>query len=124
VARKTAPTGFVLSGGAGLGAIQVGMLRALYERGVEPDLIVATSAGEINGAFIAGGEQTADRLAALWRHVKRNEIFPLNPFSGLHGFVGTRARVPDSGPRRLVAEHLGADCSRTFRSRCTSSPST
>jgi predicted acylesterase/phospholipase RssA len=34
---------FVLSGGAGLGAIQVGMLRVLYEHGVRPDVIVGTS---------------------------------------------------------------------------------
>lgn len=33
-------TAFVLSGGASLGAMQAGILRALYERGVEPDLIV------------------------------------------------------------------------------------
>ena len=54
---KESPVAFVLSGGAGLGAIQVGMLRALYERGIEPDLIVATSAGAINGAFIATGRR-------------------------------------------------------------------
>jgi NTE family protein len=44
---------FVLAGGASLGAIQVGMLRALYERGVVPDVIVGTSAGALNGAYIA-----------------------------------------------------------------------
>lgn len=36
---------FVLSGGASLGAIQVGMLQALYERGIAPDLIVGSSVG-------------------------------------------------------------------------------
>jgi NTE family protein len=52
--RKKQPTvAFVLSGGASLGAIQVGMLRALYERGIRPDLIVGTSAGALNGAYIA-----------------------------------------------------------------------
>ena len=51
-------TAFVLSGGASLGAIQVGMLRALYERGIAPDLIVGTSAGAMNGAFIASRPQT------------------------------------------------------------------
>jgi NTE family protein len=35
---------FVLSGGASLGAVQAGMLRALYERGIRPDVIVGTSA--------------------------------------------------------------------------------
>jgi predicted acylesterase/phospholipase RssA len=29
-------TAFVLAGGAALGAMQVGMLRALYERGIAP----------------------------------------------------------------------------------------
>jgi NTE family protein len=38
------PVAFVLSGGASLGAIQVGMLRALVERGIRPDLVVGTSA--------------------------------------------------------------------------------
>jgi NTE family protein len=58
---------FVLSGGAGLGAIQVGMLRALYEHGISPDLIVGTSAGALNGARIASRPQsvaTAERSGA------------------------------------------------------------
>jgi hypothetical protein len=38
---------FVLSGGASLGAIQAGMLRALYERDIAPDVIVGTSAGAL-----------------------------------------------------------------------------
>jgi NTE family protein len=113
MARKTSPVAFVLSGGAGLGAIQVGMLLALYERGIAPDLIVATSAGAINGAFIATRPQTvgtADALAATWRGVRRGQVFPLNPVSGLLGFVGARAHlVPDSGLRRLVEDHVQAE---------------
>jgi NTE family protein len=108
--RKSAPVAFVLSGGASLGAIQVGMLRALYEREIKPDLIVATSVGAVNGAFIATRPQTtetADELAAVWRKVKRSQVFPLNPLSGLLGFLGTRAHlVPDSGLRQLVADHI------------------
>jgi hypothetical protein len=41
-------TAFVLSGGASLGALQVGMLRALYESGIAPDALVGTSAGALN----------------------------------------------------------------------------
>jgi len=112
MARQKSPVAFVLSGGAGLGAIQVGMLRALYERGIAPDLLVATSAGAINGAFIATREQTidtADELAEIWQHVRRSQVFPLNPLTGLLGFIGTRAHlVPASGLRRLVSEHLDA----------------
>jgi NTE family protein len=100
---------FVLSGGAGLGAIQVGMLRALYERDISPDLIVGTSAGALNGAFIASRPQsveTADELADLWRSLRRGSVFPLNPLTGLFGFLGARDHlVPASGLERLIERH-------------------
>lgn len=105
-----AKVAFVLSGGASLGAIQAGMLRALYERGINPDVIVGTSAGAMNGAFIASRPQTvatADALAAVWRDLKRGQVFPLNPITGLLGFVGARDHlVPASGLRRLIARHI------------------
>lgn len=102
---------FVLSGGASLGAVQVGMLRALYERGVAPDLVVGTSVGAINGAFIASRPptpETADELGKIWRSVNRGQVFPLRPLVGLLGFLGARDHlVPQSGLRALVAAHLG-----------------
>ena len=105
-----AKTAFVLSGGASLGAIQAGMLRALYERGIKPDLIVGTSAGAMNGAYIASRPQTvatADALAGVWRDLKRGQVFPLNPLTGLLGFLGTRDHlVPASGLRKLIARHI------------------
>lgn len=89
----------MLSGGASLRAIRVGMLHALYERGIAPDLVVGTSAGAMNGAFIASRPQTvqtADALASVWRDLKR--VFPLNPLTGLLGFLGARDHlVPASG---------------------------
>jgi NTE family protein len=101
---------FVLSGGASLGAVQAGMLRALYERGVAPGLIVGTSVGAINGAFIASRPptpETADELAEIWRSVRRGQVFPLRPLGGLLGFHGSRDHlVPQSGLRALVADHL------------------
>ena len=106
-------TAFVLSGGAALGAIQVGMLRALYERGIEPDLIVGTSVGALNGAYIASRpftEQTADELAEVWRAIGRGRVFPLNPVTGFLGFFGARRHlVPDGALRELLAEHLEFD---------------
>jgi NTE family protein len=101
---------FVLSGGAGLGAIQVGMLHALYERGIAPDVIVGTSAGAMNGAFIASRPQTvatAAALASVWRDLTRGQIFPLNPVTGLLGFLGARDHlVPALGLRKLIARHV------------------
>jgi NTE family protein len=109
VGTDTSPTAFVLSGGGSLGAVQVGMVQALYERGIFPQLVVGTSAGAINGAFIASRPQakrTADELARIWRGLRRGQVFPLNPLSGLLGFFGSRDHlVPQSGLRRVIAEH-------------------
>ena len=44
-------TAFVLGGGGVLGAVEVGMLRALLERGIRPDLVLGTSIGAFNGAL-------------------------------------------------------------------------
>ncbi len=48
-------TAFVLSGGASLGAIHVGMVDALYAEGIRPDMVIGTSVGAVNGAWLAGG---------------------------------------------------------------------
>jgi NTE family protein len=89
------------------------MLRALYERDIRPDLIVATSAGAINGAYIAARPptvETAQELEAIWSSVRRPDVFPLNPLSGFLGFFGSRSHlVPDSGLRHLVAAHAAVD---------------
>ena len=104
---------FVLSGGAGLGAIQVGMLRALYERDIAPDLIVGTSAGALNGAFIASRPQTvqtADELSEVWSGLSQRQAFPLNAATGLLGFLGVRDHlVPASGLKRLIDRHTEYD---------------
>jgi NTE family protein len=106
-------TAFVLSGGASLGAVQVGMLHALYERRIAPDFIVGASAGALNGAFVAARPQTvttANELAEIWAELSRGKVFPLNPLTGLFGFAGLRRHmVPDSGLRALIAEHLTQD---------------
>ena len=108
--RETEKTAFVLSGGAALGAIQAGMLSALYEREIRPDLVVGTSVGAINAAFIASRPQTLDtagELAEIWRGIGRGDVFPLNPVAGFLGFFGARDHlVPDAGLRRLLEEHL------------------
>jgi NTE family protein len=103
-------TAFVLSGGASLGAMQVGMLRALYERGITPDLLVGTSAGALNAAFIASRPQTAataDELARVWRALHRDDVFPIDARTMLGGLTNHRDHlVSDGGLRRLVGRHL------------------
>ena len=52
-------TAFVLGGGGLLGAVEVGMLRALFEADVRPDLILGTSVGALNGALVAADPSDA-----------------------------------------------------------------
>lgn len=72
-----AKTAFVLGGGGVLGASEVGMLKALLEAGVVPDLVVGTSVGALNGAFVASDPSVAmvDRLAGLWGALTASEVF-------------------------------------------------
>ena len=62
-------TAFVLGGGGLLGAVEVGMLRALFERDVRPDLILGTSVGALNGLVVATDPTppVVDRLLDLWQ---------------------------------------------------------
>jgi NTE family protein len=62
-------TAFVLGGGGVLGAVEVGMLRALLERDVRPDLVLGTSIGALNGALVARQPELGviERLTDLWR---------------------------------------------------------
>ena len=103
-------TAFVLSGGASLAALQAGMLRALYEQGIAPDLLVATSAGAINATFVASRPQTvatARALARVWRELKRDDVFPVNPWLLAGGLLGKRDHlVAATALRELVGRHL------------------
>jgi NTE family protein len=78
-------TAFVLGGGGNLGAIQVGMLRALYEHGARPDALFGCSVGAINGAVLAGDPtmEGVERLADVWRDLDGDVICPPGRLSGL-----------------------------------------
>lgn len=102
-------TAFVLSGGASLGSIQVGMLLGLAEAGITPDLIVGTSVGAVNGGWVASRPDVAGirRLGDVWRSLSRRDVFPTRPVTGLLGFLGQRPNlVPGTGLRRLLTRHL------------------
>lgn len=61
-------TAFVLGGGGVRGAVHVGQLRALFERGIHPDLVVGTSVGAINGAVVARDPHAgvAEEMLGMW----------------------------------------------------------
>lgn len=103
-------TAFVLGGGGVLGAAEVGMLRALLEAGVVPDLVVGTSVGAINGAFLAADPSVAatGRLAGLWQSLAGSD----GVFSGsvvARAATAVRSGTHLHGPeplRELLTAHL------------------
>lgn len=102
------PTAFVLGGGGVLGAAEVGMLRALLEGGVRPDLVVGTSVGAVNGAFAAADPtpEAARRLAELWRELA-GQVFAASLRRQVGTALRTRTSLHGTGPlRRLLTEHL------------------
>lgn len=106
-------TAFVLSGGGSLGAVQVGMLQALAAHGVQPDLLVGTSAGAVNAAWVAGHGMSTDsltELADVWTGLRRGDIFPVEPRQVLRGLLGRSPGVAsEDGLRRLIRAHASIE---------------
>ena len=84
--RPTAQNVLVLQGGGALGAYQGGVYEALTAQGWQPDWVVGTSIGAINGAIIAGNppEHRVPRLRAFWDLVSHDDpllTWAANPWS-------------------------------------------
>lgn len=100
----------MLGGGGNLGAMQVGMLQALLERGVVPDLVVGCSAGAINGAAVAA-DPTMNVIALLedrWRSLTTEQVCPSGRLSGPWSLLKRgEALYPNDGIRQLIEDVLG-----------------
>jgi NTE family protein len=96
-------TAFVLAGGGSLGAVQVGMLKALTRKGIVPDLLVGASVGAINAAFFAGlpTSEGVARLERVWLALQSTDVFPFSPVNSLLAILGKRDHL--ISPARLQA---------------------
>ena len=96
-------TAFVLGGGGALGAVEVGMLQALFERGIVPDLVLGTSVGALNGALVARDPSSAviERLVALWTAVgESRDVYPSQPLRTVRRAMTSGTHVFSSQPLR------------------------
>jgi NTE family protein len=101
-------TGFVLGGAGNMGAIQLGMLRALLERDLVPDLVVGCSVGALNGGAIASAPSldTLSRLEALWLDLTAKDVWPARPLAGAVQLLRRRPGVNDNAGLRAVVERF------------------
>ena len=111
-----ADTAFVLGGGGHLGAHEVGMLRALLERRIAPDLVLGTSIGAINGAAVAADPTPGAiaRLAGVWTRIESSDAFGggvlgrlatlARTRTHLHGNEGLRAMLEAALPVHAIEE--------------------
>ena len=98
----------MFAGGGSFGAIQVGMMQALADHGVTADLVVGSSVGAINSAYYAGAptREGVERLAHLWRALRRQDVFPLS-LRTVAGFLWRRDfLISHDGLRKLINENL------------------
>src|SRR5262245_29008870 len=101
-------TALVLAGGGSFGAVQVGMLKALSGTGFAADMIVGSSVGAINAAYFAGNATPggAAELEAIWRGLRRQDVFPITWQTFLRFFQRRDFLVSSEGVRRLAEMHL------------------
>lgn len=102
-------TAFVFAGGGSFGAIHVGMLHSLASHGIAADMVVGSSVGALNGAYYAGNPTTEGirRLDAIWRGLRRNDVFPLTWRAILSFLYRRDFLVTSDALRRLVDQNLG-----------------
>ncbi|MFQ6015243.1 MAG: patatin-like phospholipase family protein [Anaerolineae bacterium] len=100
---------FVLSGGGNRAAIQVGALQVLFEHGIYPDMLVGTSAGAINAAYLAPDpcRERLDELAQLWRKVTKDDVYPGNRLRVLWRLLTRKESVyPNDRWQRFLERHI------------------
>jgi NTE family protein len=98
-----------LGGGGSLGAVQVGMLQALTERGVKPDVIVGTSVGSLNGAMVALDPASAsNRLAHAWARITDDQVFPGGALAQVWTLRRSKTHLfPNTELAKVIASFLG-----------------
>jgi NTE family protein len=99
---------FVLGGGGHMGAYEVGMLRALLEHGVRPDLVVGTSVGALNGAAVAADPSLdmVERLRSVWMNLDDDRVFGGSVFGAAATLLRTRTHLHSNRALRALINDL------------------
>lgn len=105
-------TAFVFGGGGRWGAVQVGMVEALLDAGVTPDLVLGTSIGAFNGAMVAADptHAGADRLRSLWHEISDLDVLSASLLQRARTVLTERISLHRTEDLRdVIARHLPTD---------------
>ena len=95
---------WVFTGGGSRGAVQVGMMKALYEHGSRPVATIGCSVGALNAAWYAKNPtlEGVISLEELWMSLKTNDVFPIRIRNVLASLLFRNYIIPNNGVHRLV----------------------
>jgi len=100
---------FVLSGGGNRGALEVGALQALFEHGIRPQMLVGTSAGAMNAAYVATNPtlEGVQKLAELWLKIAKEDVYPGNHLTmAWRLLTGQDSLFPNKNLKRFIEAHM------------------
>jgi NTE family protein len=98
----------VLGGGGAYGVVQAAYIQAVYEAGFRPSMVIGTSVGSLNGAWVAMYPDDPENLLKIWTGMDRIRLLRLNPMRVAGRVVrrplslSTNEIVP-----QLIEQHVG-----------------
>jgi NTE family protein len=101
---------FVLGGGGHLGGYEADMLRALLEAGIRPDLIIGTSIGSVQGAFVAANPtpEALTGITELWTEFVSQKLMKTSPARAVMTFAHDHTHFASNQPmREMLTGHFG-----------------
>ena len=105
-------TAFVFSGGASLGSMEIGMLKALIEYGITANFVVGTSVGSLNATYYAYKPdiEGALELEEIWKSIRSKDIFPFSAFKSIRRIIkGNNYLIDPSGLEKLLTKVIPCD---------------
>jgi NTE family protein len=102
-------TAFVFSGGASLGAVEAGALKAIVEEGIQADIVLGTSVGSLNGAMYAYNPtvEGVKTIEEVWSTIKVWNVFTPSPITPVINFTTSgQYAISPKNLRKLIKEKL------------------
>ncbi len=107
---------FVLSGGGNLGPLQIGAVRALFERGIVPDMVIGCSAGALNAVQIARQPDLGiiDALSDYWCQCRLSDVYPGSRLMAAARFIVGKDSLFDNRRFYAMLQRCGITPAHTF----------